>query len=452
MATTILMPQLGESVTEGTIVRWLKQPGEEIARDEPLVEVVTDKVNVEVPSLVAGRLMNIMIAEGETVPVGTPIATIEEIAAASGDGTGNPPTATASPLTTAPETSGTASAIPATKTETAHRQNNEGKSKTNGQGQTAGQGQAGAPLQTDEQEQRKPHEYSPAVRRLAREFGIDPAQVQGTGFAGRVTKTDIEAALAAREAAPPEVAAAAVVVEGDKITLQPVSVMRRMIAEHMVRSKFTAPHAWTAFEVDMTGVAKARATVQTTFQAHEGFELTYLPFMLHAVCLALKKYPALNASWLDNQIALKKQINIGIAVSLEDGLIVPVIHNADKQSIVELARSVHDLAQRARAGKLRVDEVKGGTFTVNNTGAFGSVISYPIINQPQAAMLTMEAIVKRPVVISEGDSDMLAIRSMMFMCLSFDHRVLDGLTAGRFMKEVKAILERTKSGDVAVGD
>lgn len=444
MATSILMPQLGESVTEGTIVRWLKQPGEEIARDEPLVEVVTDKVNVEVPSLAAGRLVSIIIAEGETVPVGTPIAMIEERAATIGDGTGSAPTSTPSPLPTEPAVTGTTSAstlIPAAKPEIAYRRSNEEQVEANEPGQPV------------EQEQRKPHEYSPAVRRLATEFGIDPGLVPGTGFAGRVTKADVEAAIAARQAAPQEVAPevqSPVVVGEDEITLQPVSVMRRMIADHMVRSKFTAPHAWTAFEVDMTAVAKARATVQSRFQAQEGFELTYLPFMLHAVCLALTKYPALNSSWLDNQIALKKQINIGIAVSLEDGLIVPVIHNAGKKSMVELARGVHDLAQRARAGKLRVDEVKGGTFTVNNTGAFGSVISYPIINQPQAAMLTMEAIIKRPVVISDGDTDMIAIRSMMFMCLSFDHRVLDGLTAGRFMKEVKSTLERTRTADVGV--
>ncbi len=403
-ATRVTMPQLGESVTEGTIGRWLKQVGEPIKKYESLVEIITDKVNAEVPAPVAGVLKAISVPEGTTVSVGTEICLIEaEVSAAA----------------------------PATASE------------------------APAPAEKGEERELR---LTPAVRLLAREHQVDVTRIHGTGLGGRVTKKDVldyAAQLkAAGERAAPAVASASPRAEAPSPTTRPapttplpqaaagdevqkLTPMRRAIAEHMARSKATAPHAWTVVEVDMSAVAQTRQAAREEFRRRVGADLTFVPFVIKAVVENLRQQPVLNAAWGGEQIILRKEVNIGVAVSREDGLIVPVIHRADEKSIAGLAQALDDLVGRARAGKLTLEDVQGGTFTVNNPGTFGTILSYPIINQPQAAILSMDAIVKRPVVVH----DAIAIRSMMYLCLSFDHRVLDGLAAARFLQGVRRWLE-----------
>lgn len=393
MTVKVVMPQLGESVTEGTIVRWVKKVGDRVQKYEPLLEVMTDKVNAEVPAPAAGILQAILVPEGETVPVGRELAVIAEAEA------------------------DVAAAVPT--------------------------GQGGTQAEITEAGEGLRQRYSPIVRRLAQEYGIDLSQVPGTGLGGRVTKEDVlryvaerERAAALREApASPRLETPPTAAPEEEAV--PVSPMRRQIAQHMVRSYQTIPHAWLAMEADVTKLVRFRETIKAEFRRREGVELTYLPFVVKATVEALKEFPILNAVWAEDKIILKKRINVGIAVALEDGLIVPVIKDADQKSVAGLARAIADLTERARAGRLTLEDVQGGTFTVNNTGALGSVISRPIINEPQVAILTSEAIVRRPVVVD----DAIAIRAMMFLCLSFDHRVIDGLTASRFMQAVKRRLE-----------
>ncbi|MSQ33917.1 MAG: 2-oxo acid dehydrogenase subunit E2 [Dehalococcoidia bacterium] len=403
MPTTITMPQIGETVTEGTILKWLKRPGDRVKKYESLVEVMTDKVNVEVPSPAEGVIVDLIAREGEVVPVGRPIAVLEEV----GAGVEPPsPAAAASPTAAAP-------GVPA---------------------QQAGAGEE------------RPRRASPLVRRLAREQGLDLGQVQGTGLAGRVSKQDLarylESALTGPVSTPPTAGAA----PGLSLPheLVPLTPLRRAIAQHMVRSVQISPMAWTMVEADVTGMVRLRQEVAEAFVAKEGAPLTYVPFVIKAVCGALREHPAVNARWTEAGLALLKAINISLAVATDAGLMVPVIHDADRLGIGALAHAVADLAARARSGKLAIQDVEGGTFTVNNTGAFGSIASQPILNQPQAANLTMEAIVKRPVVL--GD-DAIAVRSMMNLCLTFDHRVLDGLQVGRFLQGVKQRVEAYKPGD-----
>ena len=432
--SAITMPQLGESVTEGTIGRWLKNEGDFVAKDEPLVEIITDKVTAEMPSPVEGVLQKILVPEGQTVTVGTELAVVE-----SKDDR---------PVASVREAAVLAAMPSATE----------------------------ALREADEVVQVARQRSSPLVRRLAEQYGVDLSQIQGSGLSGRITKDDVlrfveqrraapgrepaeVAAYALAEAAPgiplaaevPRAAAAPAeaiprstsetpqptvqIREGEQL-IEP-STMRKMIAEHMVRSKHTAPHATTVQEVDMSRIVRWREGIKQEFKHREGVDLTYLPFVVKATVEALKEIPIMNASWVDNKIILKQQINIGVAVALEDGLIVPVIRNADERSIAGLAKAINDLSTRARSNKLAVADVQGGTFTVNNTGTLGSIVSVPIIVQPQAAILAMEAIVKRPVVID----DAIAIRSMMYLCLSFDHRIVDGLTASRFLQRIKTWLE-----------
>jgi 2-oxoisovalerate dehydrogenase E2 component (dihydrolipoyl transacylase) len=434
--TSITMPQLGESVAEGTIGKWLKAPGDRIERDEPLVEVITDKVTAEIPSPVSGVVEKLMVEEGQTVPVGREIAVIAEEGAERQASEPSGQVAAARPEPTMDRLSGPP------------------------QPPLAAAGVAAArPAEEVEESQGEQRRASPLVRRLAREYGVDLSQVKGSGSGGRVTKDDILAFIEARGAAPvpppappptpaaplaptpapapapaPAVAAAA----GADEEYLPLTPVRRTIAEHMVRSKAAAPHAWGMMEVDVTNLVRLRESLLAEWQRREGFELTYLPFFIKAVVESLREHPLLNASWGEDKIVLKRRINIGVAVAVQDGLVVPVIHDADQKSIAGLAHAVRDLAARARAGKLTLADVQGGTFTVNNTGTFGSILSAPIINQPQAAIITMEAIVKRPVVL---ENDAIAIRSMMNICLSFDHRVLDGAAALRFLQSVKRRLE-----------
>lgn len=414
MPTRITMPQLGESVSEGTVGRWLKQEGETIKRDEPLVEIITDKVTAEYPSPVTGRVVKILVKEDETVKVGAEIAEIEE---AGGSSSATPTTST-----TAASASATSNAV-----STAPRASS-----------------ATATLER----------VSPLARRMAQEYQIDLMQVQGTGENGRIRKEDVLAYLAqgsqpsavaistapapATQPAPkPAVAAVPVAaMEGDQL-INPTPA-RRAIAEHMVRSKHTSPHAWTSIEVDMTNLARWLAANKDAFRQREGYGISFQTFAIKAAVEALREYPYVNASWAeDNKILLRHQINIGVSIALENNLVVPVIRNADTLSLAGIARAMSDLVTRARTNRLMPADLQGSTFTVNNPGVFGTIMSMSIINQPNAAILTMDAVVKRPVVIDEA----IAIRDVMNLSLSFDHRILDGLTAAQFLGAIKRRLE-----------
>jgi len=410
----VTMPQLGESITEGTISRWLKKVGDPVKKYESLVEVITDKVNAEVPAPVAGVLKEIKVPEGTTVTVGTEICVIEESLPAA-----LPATAPGRPD---PTPAATAAAPPATPVSPTRNGGEEAHGR-----------------------------LSPAVRALAAEHGIaddELTRIQGTGIGGRISKRDLESYLERRGAAGPpapprrggelEIAAPR---RGEEVRHDEVlalSPIRRSIATHMTQSKQTVPHAWTVAETDMTSVVRFRQANKDAFKQREGIELTYLPIVVKGVVELLKDNPRLNASWAQDKIILHRDINIGVAVAIDDGLVVPVIHAADGMSIAALARAADDLARRARAQKLTLQDVQGGTFTVNNPGTFGNILSYAIINSPQAAILSMEAIVKRPVVL---DGDAIAVRSMMNLCLSFDHRVMDGANAARFLQGLRRWLE-----------
>ena len=455
MAQLIELPHVGESVVEGTIGKWLKQPGDRVERYDPLVEVVTDKVTMEVPSPVSGELVRIIAQEGETIPMGAPIAEVE-------DGSG--PTTAAAPATPAAATS----AQPAAATPTSYLIMDARPVGPTGGSAVEAQSQEedAAPAQPvpaastqpappvivaagrEPAGERAPNRLSPAVRRLAREHDLDVSRIAGTGMGGRVTRNDVLRHLETQPASvsPPDMPAPSAPApaatpqpmpagaDEERVPLTPV---RRMIADAMVRSVTQIPHAWSMVEVDITRLVGLRNREREKFQQREGVNLTYLPFALKAVASALKDNPTLNASWGDDHIVLKKRINLGIAVAAPAGLVVPVIHDADRLSIAGLAHAVADRSARARAGSLRLEDVQGGTFTVNNTGALGSVLGGPIINHPQAGILTTEAVQQRPVVIN----DAIAIRWMMNLCLSFDHRINDGAESGAFLQAVKDRLE-----------
>lgn len=393
MPTTIKMPQLGETVTEGTVAQWLKKPGDRIEKYEAFVEVSTDKVNAEVPAPVSGVLREIIVSEGQTVPTGAPIAVIDEVGAASD----------AEPVADA------IMAAPATATH-----------------------QAAAPA----------NGVSPAVRRLAREHNVDLSRVRGTGSNGRVTAQDI---MDAARSAPAAAAPAPTRTDGKASytnpipgTTIPLSQARKLIAQRMVESRRTAPHAWTMVEVDVTNLWTWRTREKDAFERRHGVRLTLLPFFIRAVVESLLAYPLMNASFTDDGIKVHKDVNVGIAVALPDNLILPVIRNADKLSVKGLATAAASLIEKARRNQLTADDLSGGTFTVNNTGANGSILSAPIIPNGQAGIVTMEAVVKRPVVI---ENDAIAIRSIMNVCLSLDHRVVDGFIASAFVADVKKRLE-----------
>jgi 2-oxoisovalerate dehydrogenase E2 component (dihydrolipoyl transacylase) len=428
---TITMPQLGETVTEGTVSQWLKKPGDRIEKYESFVEVSTDKVNAEVPSPVSGVLREIICKEGETVATGAPIAVIDEAGAE----------ASAAPVAAAPSAAAAVSvpAAPAVASNGASR------------------GPSGTPNAAE-----LLRRMSPAVRRLAREHQVDLGNVKGTGKGGRITASDV---LAAASEGPAAATAASIMHEAVREravtaapanapapagsgrstyaapvpgTLVPLSPARKIIAQRMVESLATAPHAWTMVEVDVTNLWAWRAKAKDRFQAEKGYPLTLLPFFISAVVASLKRHPLLNARFTNDGIYVEKQYNIGIAVGMESNLVVPVIRDADGLSIAGLAVAAGKLVEKARSGKLGPDDLSGGTFTVNNTGANGSILSKPIINAGQAAIVTMEAVVKRPVVIG----DAIAIRSMMNVCLSLDHRVIDGTASNAFLSQLKGHLEK----------
>src|SRR5216683_1714420 len=414
----IKMPQLGESVTEGTVDHWLKNEGDFVKRDEPIVEVVTDKVNAEIPSPFEGKLVKITAAQGETVLVGAVIAQIEVAGAPSAPAAAAAkPEPKAEPKAAAVSAPAAVAAAPAAEVA------------------AAGGGNGGARL-------------SPAVRKLAAEHNLDPTTLRGSGLGGRVTRDDILAAVggASPTAAPASAAATAPQAprDGSREELVKLSIMRRSIAEHMVRSLATAPHAWTLQEIDVTNLVRYRESEKEGFKARHGVALTYIPFVVQIVCEAIKQFPWLNSTWTDEGVVLKHYINMGIAVSIPDGLIVPVLKDADQRGFTDLVRSLNDLVERARNKQLKPDDVQGGTFTLNNTGSTGSIASQPIINQPQAAILTTESIVRRPVVIGDG----IAVRNMMNMCLSFDHRIIDGMMAGQFLGFVKKRLEEWTASSI----
>ena len=450
MAQLIELPHVGESVVEGTIGKWLKQPGDRVERYDPLVEVITDKVTMEVPSPVSGELVRIIAQEGETVPMGAPIAEVEDGSRPSNAATLAPPAAAtpASYLITDARpvgpTGGSAveaqsredDAVPAEPVRSASTQAAPPVTIA------AGREPAG---------QRAPNRLSPAVRRLAREHSLDVSRIAGTGLGGRVTRNDVlrhletqpasvpPSAIPTPSAPEPEPRPMPAGADEERIPLTPV---RRMIAEAMARSVTQIPHAWSMVEVEITNLVGLRNREREKFQQREGVNLTYLPFALKAVASALKDNPTLNASWGEDHIVLKRRINLSIAVAAPAGLVAPVIHDADRLSIAGLAHAVADLSNRAHAGSLRLEDVQGGTFTVNNTGALGSILGGPIINHPQAGILTTEAAQQRPVVVTDDQGrDAIAIRWMMNLCLSFDHRINDGAEAGAFLQSVKNRIE-----------
>ena len=380
MPTDIIMPQLGESIAEGTIVKWLIPAGGRVEKDQPLLEVETDKVALEIPSPSAGFLTEVLVHEGQIVPVGTLLGRLE----------GQAPTGIINRLG----------------------------------------GVVVRPMESTQMESPQEGEdhYSPAVRQLAKEYGVVLSQVTGTGAGGRVTKKDVLDFIATQKPSAISYPPSALGTPATEEVL-PFTQMRKTIAERMIKSKQTSAHVATFFEADFSGIAKFR----------EGRSLTYLPFVISAVTRAMKDVSIVNSSWGDHGIAIKKDIHMGIAVALEDGLLVPVVRNADRKGLAQLAKEVADLAERARTKKLNPEEVQGGTFTITNHGGFGSLFSTPIIHQPQIAIMGVGAVQKRAVVIN----DAIAIRPMGYLSLSFDHRVIDGATADQFMSKVKGYLERS---------
>ena len=412
----ITLPHVGESVTEAVIERWLKQVGDRVEKYEPLAEVVTDKVSMEMPSPVDGILVDILVDAGQTIPMGAEIA---EIATETDDA---PAEDTTSQEASPPQPMDRIGTLVKDAT-------NVGPTGSGGPittGVESGSPSVGA-------------RYSPAVLRLAEFHNVDLTLVSGTGLNGRITRKDVQAYIdTVQTVAEPSPE------RRDEDERVPLTAVRRMIAENMTRSVSEIPEAWSTMEVDMTNVMAVRERAKDDFERREGARLTPLAFALKAVAESLRTNPIVNSTWADDAIVLKGRINIGVAIATERGLLVPVIQDADRLSVAELAKAVDDLASKARENKLNIEDVQGGTFTLNNTGALGSVMGKGIINHPQAAILNTESIVKRPVIIG----DAIAIRSMMNICLTFDHRIMDGREAGGFLADVKRRLE---SVDPAVG-
>ncbi len=480
MPTNVIMPQMGESIAEGTLTKWLKKPGESVKRDEPLFEISTDKVDAEIPAPASGVLIQVLVEEGKTVPINTVVAVLDDSGESAAAGA--PPSAAdsskareaAAPAETvtvsAPPAPAPPAPVPAVLAASAPPQ----------------------PGETTEELLRR--RSSPVVRSIAEEHGVDISGIAGTGISGRVTKADILAFVESGEPktapapvpaaapvpapavprpsppapapapAPPPVAmtvappapsvpaapappahAPIVTFSGSAVVVEPMSAMRKKIAERMVQSKQTSAHVTSVFEVDFTNIARLRNRVKERFEAQYGTKLTYMPFVFRATITALKARPLLNASISGDEIVFHKEINLGMAVALDWGLIVPVIRRADDLSLVGLARAANDLAERARTKKLLPDEVAGGTFTITNHGGFGSLFASPVINQPQVAILGVGAIEKRAKVATMPDgSDTIAVRTMAYMGVTFDHRLIDGAEGDTFMSIVKNTLENER--------
>ena len=418
----VKMPQLGETVVEGTITQWFKQVGDEVAEDEPLFEVSTDKVDSEVPSPMSGVLVEIVAAEGDTVEVGAVIAILSEDGAA----------APAALAPTPPPEEAPPEPDPAPAPEPEPEPSASG-------GERAPSGGEGILL-------------SPVVRRLIAENGLDPSQISGTGKGGRITRSDVESYLsqhrtapapaAAAPAAPPPAPATPSRTVG-RDTVVPLNNIRRITGDHMVRSKQVSPHVLTAVEVDFEGVEQVRRAHRGAFKAEHGFSLTYLPFIARAVCDALHSYPHINASVGDGELVVHNYVNLAIAVDLDfQGLLAPVVVDADGKRLVAIAEEVADLSRRARAKKLNADEISGGTFTITNPGQWGTMMQFPIINQPQVAILSTDGIRRRPVVVTAEDgSEAIAIHSVGVLALAWDHRAFDGAYVAAFLDHVRSIIE-----------
>ena len=435
----IELPQVGESVTEGIIGRWLKQVGDRVEKYDPLVEVVTDKVNMEMPSPVSGVLTSIVAAEGQTVPMGEVIAEIAVEGEKDSHG-GEETEAAPGPMDEAIDRIGVLSRdiAPVGPTGSGSLQP---VAESGGVQQLRAEHKRDAEPAAAKEEERGPRErkrYSPAVSRLARENRVDLSLVTGTGIDDRVTRRDVEAFIASHAQAPEQastdLSSSVSSPEEERVPLTPV---RRIVADNMARSATEIPQAWSLVEVDVSGLVRRREALREEFRRREGINLTYLPFTVKAVAEALRENPILNSSWGGDCIILKRRINIGVAVAAPDGLVVPVVRDADTLSVADLAKAMDSLTERARGGNLAIEDVQNGTLTVNNTGALGSVLSRPLVNHPQAAIVTTELIVRRAVVVG----DAIAIRSMMNVCLSFDHRILDGSEASAFINDVKRRLE-----------
>jgi pyruvate dehydrogenase E2 component (dihydrolipoamide acetyltransferase) len=421
MATDVVMPQMGESIAEGTVVRWIKKPGDKVERDEPLLEISTDKVDAEIPAPASGTLSEILVQEGQTVAVNSVVARIAT------DGEAAAPAPPAPAPERAPE-AGAPTPPPAPPAPT-----------------PAPEPRAEAPVESIEERRRT--KSSPLVRKIARENNVDITQIQGSGVSGRVTKNDIlgfiqqpQAIPAPAETPRPPATPQPTFKPGENVRIEPLSVMRKSIAKHMVLSKQTSAHVTTVFEVDFTNIEKLRRQYKDTY-AERGVKLTYLPFIVQAVVAGLRDFPIINASMDESSVIYHRDYNIGIAVALDWGLIVPVVRGADEKNILGLGRVIADLGERARTKKLSPDEVQGGTFTITNPGIFGGLFGTPIINQPQVAILGVGGVKKRPVVVETDDGDFIAIRSMCILSLTFDHRLIDGAVADQFMAKVKSVIE-----------
>src|SRR6476469_5484792 len=467
----VIMPQMGESIAEGTLSRWIKQVGDQVKRDEPIFEISTDKVDAEIPSPAAGVLAEILVTEGQTVAVQTVVAKIETEAGAA-TAAPPPPPAAAPPKAPAPErgpapSAQTAPPVPAAPPRPAPTpvSSAPAPARVVAEAGHARAGDAVAGNGSESAEERLRRRSTPLVRKMAAEHNLDLSAIPGTGLAGRVTKNDILNYIEGPPAAPPAPAAAppataqpasaaspapapahAPAVEawpGDRV--EPWSRIRKLTAEHMVMSRRVSPHVNTIFEIDYTRVAQIRAKNKKEY-ADRGVNLTYLAFIAKVVADALRKHPVVNSAVSGENTVIRRDINLGIAVALDWGLIVPVIKHADELSLIGIARAINDLGERARTKKLSPDDVQRGTFTINHTGVFGSVIGTPIINQPQAAILCGGAIEKQPAVITVDGTDSLAVRTKGMLSLAFDHRIVDGADADRFMAEVKRSLQEFPEG------
>ena len=439
MPTDIIMPQMGESIVEGTITKWLKKPGDKVQRDEPLFEISTDKVDAEIPAPASGVLQEIKVTEGTTVGVNTVVGTI----AVDGESAAAKPAAAPAKPTVSESTAGAPPAVAASRPRTPAQET---------------QPQASPATQDDEQETRS----SPLVRKIAREHGVSLSQITGTGLGGRITKQDImqfienqgsrvgtdafvrpaersEATPALAAATPPPRPAAPAPYPGDVV---PMSNMRKLIAKHMIESRRTSAHVHCMYEVDFTRIVNLRNKLKSGFEQRHGARLTFMPFFVRAAVMALQQWPIINANIEGDNIRYHRHINMGIAVALDWGLIVPVLKNAGDLNFLGLQRGITDLGERARNKKLKPEDVEGSTFTITNPGQFGAVFGLPIINQPNSAIMGVGGITKQPMVISDKDgTDSIAIRSVVHLTLGYDHRLIDGAVADQFMAQVKKSLE-----------
>ena len=422
MPTDIVMPQMGESIFEGTITKWLKKPGDKVQRDEPLFEISTDKVDAEIPSPASGVLQDIKITEGNTVQVNTVVGTI----ATDGEGAAKAapaPAAPAKPSAPAPSAAPARQAAPPTPSVAPP---------------------SAPPMREEEGDHAR---SSPLVRKIAREHGVNLSQVTGTGLGGRITKQDILAFLEQPEAAPaaaapaqrPTALPAPAAIPGELVAM---TQMRKIIAQRMIESRRTSAHVHAMFEVDITRIVQLRNKSKAGFEQRHGARLTFMPFFVRAAIIGLQQFPIVNASLEGDNIRYHRHVNVGIAVALDWGLIVPVLKNADELNFLGLQRGITDLGERARSKKLKPEEVEGSTFTVTNPGQFGAVFGLPIINQPNSAILGVGGITKMPLVVTDADgNDSIAIRSVVHLTLGYDHRLIDGAVADQFMAFVKKTLE-----------